>query len=299
MKRQRDHESGLVLSAVDRDRTPVRLHDRPRDVEPESQSPAFRARAKGLEDATALFGRNGAAIRHLCPDVRSVATSEHRDGSVGRAVLDRIAEQVLKDLGQASAIPVPVATVLAFDSNLPARLRQLDLRDHVGSDLAQLAALGLDGDRAMLAPREIEQIADQPAHLLGARSDPGRRLLGHFWNVVPSRKEVGGQRNRLQRVSQVVPKRADEELALLFTALALGNIDECGHGRDDGPALVPNGPGGHGVDTSRGRPHLLLRHHFAAQRTRKRMILGVIGRSILRPDGQPASEVADGLGLRP
>src|SRR5207237_6981286 len=94
MKRQRDHESGLVLSVVDRDRTPVRLHDRPRDVEPESHSPAFRARAKRLEDATALFGRNGTAIRHLCPYVRRVATSLHRDGSVGCAVLDLTAGQV-------------------------------------------------------------------------------------------------------------------------------------------------------------------------------------------------------------
>src|SRR5262245_39206983 len=92
LRRQFDQKLRLAVLGFDGDRSAVRLDERSRDVEAESQPSARRSSSKRLEHVLSLLGGNRAAIRHRSPYLVIAAPGSYRDRRIGVAMLDGIVE---------------------------------------------------------------------------------------------------------------------------------------------------------------------------------------------------------------
>src|SRR5207248_2339684 len=135
-----------------------------------------------------IWGDGAAAVRHHRPHRVAGAPSLDFDGVLRRAMLDRVADEVLKYLRHALTVPLAFAAGGRLDANLSIGMRDLDLGHDIRRDLAQLTGFGLDGDRAVLAPRKIEQLADQAVHAMCAGRNSRRWLGGKIGQIAPSRE---------------------------------------------------------------------------------------------------------------
>src|SRR5207245_688370 len=109
--RQDDGESGAPpRRALHGNPSAVRHHDLPGDVEPEPEAAVGRCRDRALEPAEDALGVLRRAYDPAVADDEDGAPIPRLDDDVDRlalAVLDRVGEQIRRDLLQAGPIPAP------------------------------------------------------------------------------------------------------------------------------------------------------------------------------------------------
>ena len=109
-------------------------------------------------------------------------------------------------------------------------------------ELRHLRGLGRDGERARVDAPRIEQVADEPAHVLGLRGDDAVELA-RLGRVEP---DVVEQRRRRaldggERLAQLVADEPQELGAQAFNLVERGEVLHGHHHRRDGAVLAMNG----------------------------------------------------------
>jgi hypothetical protein len=226
---QLDPEDGLVLLAIDGDGPAVGLDQGPGDVEPRP-SPLLVARAR---KGSKIRGRSsgGMAPRFVTSAQTTSAPQPVRTviGVWGSPCSTAFTSRFWKTWVMRARSQLPSHPPWA--STRISRSGRASLISAITSEAISRSwqLSGRSGMAPVLAPGEVEQVADQLVHPQGARGDAGRRSPGDVGDIVPSGQGVGGQRDRLHGVSKIVAERADEQRPFLLGQLALGDVEEADH----------------------------------------------------------------------
>ncbi len=180
---------------------------------------------------------------------------------------------------------------------LDERAGHLDRLGHRGVDLD---ALALQRDATLTDARDVEQVVDEPAHVIDLPLDDAALALARIG--MAHAQELQRRQDRRQRVAQLVPEHGQELVlgaaghlrfrarlpfarqqlpALLLLALAVADVGEGGSGGDDAPFAVADGRGAGRDDPARavggGDGQLLVEQPLTGQRAQERMLVRLQG----------------------
>jgi hypothetical protein len=244
----REHERERRVDAAvaaGGDLTAVRLDDLAGDVEAQAQparaGQAARPPRQRLEQAREQVRRDRAAVAHLDAHVLGRrAVQQDVEAALGLAMFERVRHQVGEHLRQAICVPAAAAIAALVQAQGPRRVRLVQLVHDLPDEGRQVERLPVERHaRPHAHAREVQQLIDHARHALAAAQDalerPGQALLGIARRRDARRGDDGGQ-----RVAQVVPQDAREQLVEAHGLAQLADGLEARHGGGD---VVGDGAG--------------------------------------------------------
>jgi hypothetical protein len=155
------------------------------------------------------------------------------DGRVDGPVLDRVRDQVAKQLLQAGAVPMPAQLACRRQLDPALRVRPAQLVQLVGHGRPEVDIGRHDLEaQAERRPVEVHQVVEQRLHRRAAPDHEGGRL-GHLVSPVERRQVRRRHHDRVERASHVVPDRPEQQVARPFH-LGVEMPDRLGDGLVDG-----------------------------------------------------------------